>query len=598
MVPSRTFADPLGAAGVGSVVFGTALLLAAPSVGWLDGGELVAGAWDLGVSHPPGQPLPTLVWRLAMLLPVASIPFRATLVSCACAALACVPLILLARSLVGETRTISPSLLSWLVCVPAILGFASLSQATRTEVYSMQLLLALSVLAAAAGCHRGESGDRGRSAVVLVLLLGLSGATHPLLAVALVPAALLGLAGALRGIRIRIAVLAGAAAALTAGIQLYLPLRSAARPELAWGMPHTPGAFVAVLTGQSFAQNFSPSDGGMVGHNVGVVFDVLLSDIGAGFVLLAILGLGATLLHGRRVVPGILALAMLGNVATVVLQNKVFGSNPDLHGYLALTTALAGLLGGVGLILALTRLASSPRLPRPAPVGWALVVGLLLLQAPVAWRADLSRNHEPERLARAQQDALPPGAVLVTSGNSSAFVGSYLERVERRRPDLAVFHRILLGHEFYELHLRQLHGSPPAGLDTRALRGSATAALAGGAPVVAVEIREPDLAHAANLVPAGRVMRLGGGPAALEGALARHDVLARRWRPTLDDPGFLRDAEAQGLLLYERLLRASYYRERGRDDLMRGEAAAAGELAPGETLVLPEPAGAPWWRTP
>ncbi len=578
------------------MVFVITVLLAAPSVGWLDGGELVAAAWDLGVSHPPGQPLPTLLWRLAMGVPLGNIAYRATLVSAACAALACLPLIQLARALAGELQAPLPRVLPWLAALPAALGVATLAQAVRAEVYAIQLLLALAVLAAAVRCWTGEGGARARTLVAMVVLLGLSGATHPLLAVGLVPAALVGAVGALRGMNGGAWALTGAGAVAALGLQLYLPLRSAARPDLAWGMPHTPAGFWAVISGRAFAQNFSPSDEGMVGHNLAVVGQVLASDSGLALGLLAAVGVVGLLAVRRLAGVGILALAVAGNLATVLFQNKVFASNPDLHGYLCLTTTLVALLAAVALLRALDHLVRSGRLGRPGWLGWAVTGALVVAQAPSLWQANQAGNYEPERLARAQRDGLPPGAVLVTAGNSSAFVGAYLDRVERRRPDLRVFHRTLLGHEFYELGLRARFGDPPGGIDTRALRGRSTAALAADAAVVALEIREPDLALAGQLVPAGRVMWLLDGEAPLGPALARHRELDARWSPP--PAALLRDTEARTLLLYERLLRASYFRERGRDDLMQGELAGAVDLAPGEVLEVPAPAGESWWRSP
>jgi hypothetical protein len=93
-------------------------------------------------------------------------------------------------------------------------------------------------------------------------------------------------------------------------------------------------------------------------------------------------------------------------------------------------------------------------------------------------------------------------------------------------------------------------------------------------------------------------MWLSGGPAPLEPALGRHAILAERWCPSLDSPLLWDDPEARSLLLYERLLRASYFRERGRDDLLARELAATVDLAPGETLEIPAPASERWWRAP
>src|SRR5687768_1674643 len=64
---------------------GIYLLTAAPSVSWRNGGadgaELAAAAYVWGVAHPPGYPLYLTVVRLAQLVPVGDLAYRATLVS-------------------------------------------------------------------------------------------------------------------------------------------------------------------------------------------------------------------------------------------------------------------------------------------------------------------------------------------------------------------------------------------------------------------------------------------------------------------------------------------------------------------------------------
>ena len=568
--------------------------LTAPSVGWLDGGELVASAWDLGVSHPPGQPLPSLLWRLAMLAPVSSIAHRATLVSCVCVVAACLPLALLLRMLTGPLQRSVERAAPWLVGAPVLLGVAVWTQAVRAEVYAIQLLLALGVVAASVACHRGEPAERFRASLAVGGLLALSGATHPLLAIALVPAALVGLVGALRESRPRRVVSLALFAAGAASTLAYLPLRSAARPAFAWGMPHTPEGLVAVLSGRAFAQNFSPSDAGNLAHNLGVVARVVWADSGPGLLLLAVVGAVMLLRRGQLAALVVVGLAVLGNVATVLFQNKVFASNPDLHGYLCLTTASTAVLAGVALIAGLGRLVRSSR--AGGVLLWGTAAVMVVAQLPAGRAVDRASNWQPELAARAQGDGLAPGAVLVTSGNSAAFVGWYLERIERRRPDLVVFHRTLLGHPFYERRLRERFGTPPAGVDTGRLRTTAEEALHASRGPVALEIREPDLGLAPRLVPAGRVMHLHRSAVDAETQLPAHDRMLRRWDPE-DRGAFTRDAEARTLLLYERLLRASYYRERGLEERLDAEWTAARRLAPHEELILPEPVDVTWWRT-
>jgi len=577
---------------VPSALFLGYLVTTIPGVDWLDVGELTSSAWDLGVSHPPGQPLPTLLWRLAMLCPVGSIVYRASVISCICAAAASVPLWFVAelvgRRLPDRLQPLFPPC----VCVAALLGVAAWAQAVRPEVYAPQLLLALSVVAAALVCTTGDPPSRGRAAIAVVAFTGLSGATHPLLGVGLLPAAIVGLGYCGRAVLIRASWGLGLAAAATLGLHLYLPLRSAARPELAWGMPHSVEGLTAVLSGRAFAHNFTPADGSLFADNLAIVGKVLGDDLGPGVLALAVVGLA--LLAGSRRFGVVLALAVAGNLATVLMQNKVFASNPDLHGYLALTTVLLALAAVFAMFRALGWLAARGRERQAALGAWACAVVLAVGALAAGSKVDRSRNHLAENHGRALFDGLSSGSILITSGNSSAFVCSYMQRVERRRPDLAVFHRTLMGHPFFELALRLRHGDPPLGIDTAELRGDARAALTASRPV-AVEVREPDLAWAPQLTPSGSVMRLHGSPVSLSPHLPGDRRAMQRWQPDADDGSLQSDADALQVKVYEALLRASYFDLRQRPELMEQELAVVRSYAPGFPLELPRPADPSWW---
>ncbi len=55
------------------------MVLAGPTFYWLDSSEFSAAAWGLGIAHPPGHPLPSLLGRLLCLLPLGTIYFRVVL---------------------------------------------------------------------------------------------------------------------------------------------------------------------------------------------------------------------------------------------------------------------------------------------------------------------------------------------------------------------------------------------------------------------------------------------------------------------------------------------------------------------------------------
>ena len=123
--------------------FGWFLSGAAPGLHWLDSGELIAAAHHLGVSHPPGQPVWTLIAKAAALIPLGSIPFRTALVSVLAAAGCVVVLVRMGRHLFGDAGAAWALVGLGAACHPFVLA-----QARRPEVYAPTLLLILVATAA------------------------------------------------------------------------------------------------------------------------------------------------------------------------------------------------------------------------------------------------------------------------------------------------------------------------------------------------------------------------------------------------------------------------------------------------------------------
>src|SRR5436190_12561855 len=78
----------LWASGVSLLALFLYLLTAARDIVAGDTPELIIAAAKLGVAHPPGYPLFTMVGHFFSLLPLGSIPFRINLLSVVCDALA------------------------------------------------------------------------------------------------------------------------------------------------------------------------------------------------------------------------------------------------------------------------------------------------------------------------------------------------------------------------------------------------------------------------------------------------------------------------------------------------------------------------------
>lgn len=398
----------------------------APSVDWLDSGSLVGSAWMMGVAHPPGEPAWLALARIAQLLPVGDIAFRAGLLSALCVAACALPLLWT----VGYGRKEPPVDAAGVLVVGALAALGPTLQAVRPEVYGLTTLLLLLALAAALRLH-GVAGS-----AALGLLLGLGAAVHPLLCAVAVPALLV---ARVRSSSVRLRDGAWLVVAGLWGFAAYawLPLRAMASPGRAWGVPDSPARFVDVLLARTFSRNFGGGDGGGPLENLEVI---LLLWTRGGLPVLLLIGLvGCVAWRGRKVEPGsrwlllVTGLWLAGNAATILPQNKVFASNPDLLGYLAV-----GVLGAVPLALLGLR-----NLGRYRYVMVILLFALLLGDGHAGHRSDA---HGARTFATHQAAGLPPGAILVPSGNDSAFAWIYLQGVERRRADLVLLPRILMGH--------------------------------------------------------------------------------------------------------------------------------------------------------
>ncbi|MBC7171573.1 MAG: DUF2723 domain-containing protein, partial [Polyangiaceae bacterium] len=111
---------------------------------WLDAGELVAQATDLGISHPPGHPLFGVVAHAASLVPLGPIEFRVAVLGAVCTALAA---LFFHRALLVTVEAVglrSPKLSvpialagSWLLAGSAGFWF----EGVRPEVYALEAAL-------------------------------------------------------------------------------------------------------------------------------------------------------------------------------------------------------------------------------------------------------------------------------------------------------------------------------------------------------------------------------------------------------------------------------------------------------------------------
>lgn len=404
-------------------------------VTFVDGGELAAAAAVLGIPHPPGYPLFTLLGHLFSKLPFGTVFSRVALLSAASMALTSGLVFHMIRSASTEiTGTTSARVLARAAALTGALLFAFArtpwSQAVVVEVYGLHVLLVSACLAACLELARPGSTLRLYVPAFLFTLCF----THHLTAVLLLPALLIATVLALRSRRRtpwRELGVAAIAALLPFSIYLYLPIRSRLKPPVNWDYPES---WYRLTTHVSAAQ-YRPMLGsdGFRWDELGRFLSVQLPHE-ATLLLPALAILGAIVLwrESRRVLV-ITAPLALG----YLLYNSLYAIH-DIEVYYLPVVPILAVWAGVGAVW-LARI--STREPRPLQI--AFLIGCVAL---LAWTAAANARHNDRRDQRVAdayiRDLLryvEPRAVLFSDdGDHVSEPSIYLQQVERVRPDVVV----------------------------------------------------------------------------------------------------------------------------------------------------------------
>jgi hypothetical protein len=423
----------------------------ARGIGFYDSGELALASVELGLGHPPGQPLYTLLSALFAHLPGVSPLLGLNFFSALCGALTVLPVLSLTeRTLPEGAREQRAAALCCAAGVVLVSQHAALwEQSTRIEVYALAALLALWSLARLA--HVLDEGASPDGWIALGGVVGGCAAVNPVMAAF---AALIALPAI--GARLRRRELSwGAFGWLTAGALLglipyvYVPFIADRSDRFVWGAPTRGAALVDYLLVRDFRVNLGVPIARW-GEQV-VAWLGFASDSG----LLPVWALGLTghavaapTSLGRAAVPVAALTALLYLSSYALFQPDL----PDCVSYASIATWLCA--GGAGALIALLWL-------RGLRAG-ALLLGVAIAAAAViAPPFALSRTRhlgDPAReLSSGLLASLPPRTLLVVSADHWAAPLWYLQEVEKARPDVVIIATGLLSSSWYFEHMYRRH---------------------------------------------------------------------------------------------------------------------------------------------
>jgi len=449
--PSHRHVDRWLAILLGVVAFLLYTWTLAPTVLAGDPGELQFASYLLGVAHPTGYPLYTLLgWAWSHLLPMQDVAYQMNLFSAFWAALAVGLLYPTSHSLVRQAlpglapRPAVRRLIAALAAATFAVTPTFWSQAIIAEVYSLHIFLVVALL-----YFLLAWAERRNSAYLLPAAgcFGLSLAHHRTTLV-LVPALLVYLwlvarsTPAARPSR-RQYLLSLALILLPLALYLYIPLRAAYTPYL--HLPLTrdrelvlydnslPG-FLSFVLGGPFGGSLDLTVD--LGGRLAMAWGLLRDEIGRLGILLALAGAGWLAVARRWALLALTGLIWLGTIAFNLVYTIGDIYVLFIPAYLVIVLWLAV---GVGVaVQALTRV-----VPRKlaAAASLALVVALFALPA---WMGlshydDLnSSQREADRTGWEVilSEPLPDDAVLVSNDRNDIMPMWYLQYVEQMRPDL------------------------------------------------------------------------------------------------------------------------------------------------------------------
>ncbi len=413
---------------------------------WLDAGEFVAASVELGISHPPGQPLASLVGRLFCMLPLGPASLRvafasATMAACAAALLFCAIRTVLCSMRVSEPMAVVLSVGStWFVAG----SYGWWFQAVRPEVYALQAALTCLMLERTMALEAQWPTLDVRALLTAALAMGLALANHHFLAVLMLPALMPTAARVMRARGLRPVALAAALGLLGLVAYAYLPLRGAAEPLPNLGAPTTASRMLWVVSAQAFQKNTGSGVPQPLTERYADVAAQLVENLHI-FCPLALLGLYAMFrTPGVRRLAWVCLLALVVPIAARAWLGFV-RSNPDALGYLlpafaAIAVASAAFVGA--LVRAATGVGTKASGPwaRRLSMGVAAVVLVLGLAQThnSAAKASLKGFTATDDLDDSLRRTLPPRAVVLAHAPQTVFLYWGGQGEDGLRPDVTL----------------------------------------------------------------------------------------------------------------------------------------------------------------
>jgi len=403
-----------------------------------DDGLFIMSSYFLGIEHPPGYPLHTLLGHLFTLLPVGSVAFRVHLMSAFFGALTCAVIWLCVRVLLRERL--------WAYFAAFGLGLSRVfwSQSIIAEVYTLNAFFVFILVYLGLRLDATARSAPGVTALI-ALLFGLGLSNHWPLMVLVSPAFAILLWPRRREVIRQLPVLVSMCA-VGLSPYLWLVLRSWSDPVFSfYGPLNSPGEFWTMVSRAGYAAIDASASATWIDRLYFVRY------FGLQLVFqFAILGTALGLLGsivqwrtwGYRVSLCLTVIFLMPSIALIFLLGFDYDS---LHAHIFSVYPLpAYATVAIWMALGLMHLARVRKIA--IPFVYLLCAIVLSVTAVISARTNLRAGYDwSSRYAHAILRSLPKDAILFVSGDAEVGAVGYFHLVEGTRPDLTLMNPRGLG---------------------------------------------------------------------------------------------------------------------------------------------------------
>jgi hypothetical protein len=433
-----------------------------PTVGFIDSGELAVTCSRLGIAHPTGYPIYTILGRAFTLLPLKDVIFRVNLMSLLFVVFSNLILFFVILMIIEpfskkeKGKFFQKSYSGVWAAFLATLTFSFTptlwSQATSNEVYSLNVLFynLIIILLLLWRSNLGKSqGDKDPSCerifFLLVFLYALSFGNH--MSTVLLFPALVFFVIATQGWSVfdpKKIILSFLHFILGLSIYIYLPVRSSQNPLLDWGNPESLSTFKRHITGWQYqVWMFSESTEKLFASFRNFV-KLFFHQFPIYLLPLSLLGIYELFSKDRKILFFLLIL---------FVANIFYGINydiPDIDPYFLSSFLVNSILIGTGLYFLFKII---QKLKIKMAISYGIIFCFILLPFIILKKnygeADKSENYLAYDFASNLMRSVKKDAIILTDVWDHQSPWLYLRYVELKRPDVTYLDKELCRRSWY-----------------------------------------------------------------------------------------------------------------------------------------------------